>query len=381
MSKTDLYKTLGVSQNASAEDIKKAYRKLAMKHHPDKNPGDKNAEKKFREASEAYEILKDDQKRAAYDRYGSAAFEQGMGGPGAGPGGASGFGGFGFSANFSDIIDEMFGGMGGSGGRAEDFQQSGSDVRFNLEVSLEEAFKGTTARIKFPIGITCDKCNGLGSEGGLTPTNCSSCQGRGKTRYQQGFFTIEKSCNSCGGSGKTVTDPCRSCSGQGRVKREKNLEVKIPAGVEEGTRIRVSREGEAGLRGGPPGDLYVFISIRPHKLFKRQGGDLFCRIPIRMTTAALGGEIEVPCIDGSKGSLKIPAGTQSGQQFRLRGKGMSILRSSARGDLIIEAGVETPVNLTKKQKEILAQFEETTHQGQNSPESSGFFAKVKEFLG
>lgn len=379
MSKTDPYKTLGINQTASADEIKKAYRKLAMKYHPDKNPGDKSAEKKFREASEAYEILKDDQKRAAFDRYGHAAFEQGgMGGPGAGPGAASGFGGFGFSGSFSDIIDEMFGGLNG-GGREESFQQSGSDVRFNLEISLEEAFRGTTARIKFPIGMTCEKCNGLGSEGGLTPTNCSSCQGRGKTRYQQGFFTIEKSCNSCGGTGKTITDPCKGCSGQGRVRREKNLEVKIPAGVEEGTRIRVSREGEAGLRGGPPGDLYVFISIKPHKLFSRQGGDLFCRIPISMVTAALGGEIVVPCIDGGKASLKIPAGTQGGQQLRLRGKGMSVLRSTAKGDLIIEAGVETPVNLSKKQKEILAQFEETSQQEQNNPESTGFFAKVKEF--
>ena len=374
MANKDLYKTLGVSQSASPDEIKKAYRKLAMKYHPDKNPGDKTAEQKFRDIAEAYEILGDDQKKAAYDRYGSAAFEQGMGnGAGQGPG----FGGFGFSGNFSDIIDEMFGDLGG--GRADTFQQIGADVRFNLEISLDDAFKGTTARVKFTTGVSCDHCHGLGSQGGLAPSTCATCQGRGKTRYQQGFFTIERSCSTCGGSGKTIADPCRPCGGQGRVRREKNLEVKIPPGVEEGTRIRLTREGEAGLRGGPAGDLYVFLSIRPHRLFKRQGGDLFCRIPIPMITAALGGKIEVPCIDGSKSSLKIPTGTQGGQQFRLRGKGMSVLRSGVRGDLIIEAGVETPVNLTKKQKELLKQFEETSKQEENSPQSTGFFAKVKEF--
>ena len=375
MAKKDFYTILGVSQSASADEIKKAYRKLAMKYHPDRNPGDKVAEQKFREASEAYEILRDEQKRAAYDRYGSAAFEQGMGN-GAGPG--PGFGGFGFAANFSDIIDEMFGDL-GNGNRADSFQQSGSDVRFNLEISLEEAFRGTTARIKFSTGVACERCHGLGSEGGLAPTTCSTCQGRGKSRYQQGFFTIERSCSSCGGSGKTIADPCRTCSGQGRVRREKNLEVKIPAGVEEGTRIRVSREGEAGLRGGPAGDLYVFLSIRPHRFFKRQNADLFCRVPIPMTTAALGGEVEIPVLDGSKSAVKIPAGTQAGQQFRLRGKGMSVLRSSSRGDLIIEAGIETPVNLTKKQKELLKQFEEASQKEHNNPQSTGFFAKVKEF--
>ncbi|RZI46394.1 molecular chaperone DnaJ [Candidatus Finniella inopinata] len=375
MANKDFYKTLGVSQGSSPEDIKKAYRKLAMKYHPDKNPGDKAAEQKFRDVAEAYEILSDEQKKAAYDRYGSAAFEQGMGGGGgAGPG----FGGFGFSGNFSDIIDEMFGDLGGSG-RTDTFQQIGADVRFNLDISLDDAFKGTTARVKFTTGVPCDHCHGLGSQGGLAPTNCSACHGRGKTRYQQGFFTIERACNTCGGSGKTIADPCRPCGGQGRVRREKNLEVKIPPGVEDGTRIRLTREGEAGLRGGPAGDLYVFLSVRPHRLFKRQGADLFCRIPIPMTTAALGGEIEVPCVDGSKSSLKIPSGTQGGQQFRLRGKGMSVLRSSARGDLIIEAGVETPVNLSKKQKELLKQFEEASKKEENNPHSTGFFAKVKEF--
>lgn len=375
MSNKDPYKTLGVSQDASSDTIKKAYRKLAMQYHPDKNPGDKSADQKFRDVTEAYEILTDPQKKAAFDRFGSAAFDQNAGG---GPGGGSGFGGFGFSSNFSDIIDEMFGDLGG-GGRSESFQQTGSDIRFNLDISLEEAFKGTNARVKFATGILCDKCHGSGSAKGSSPTNCLSCKGRGKMRYQQGFFTVEKACNDCGGSGKTVSDPCRPCSGQGRIRKEKNLEVKIPAGVEEGTRIRVAREGEAGLRGGPSGDLYVFLSIRPHRLFRRQGADLFCKIPIPMTIAALGGDIEVPSIDGTRSALKIPIGTQGGQQFRMRNKGMSVLRSNARGDLIIEAGVETPVNLTKKQKDILKQFEEANIKEDNSPQSTGFFAKVKEF--
>ncbi len=384
MSQKDFYKTLGVSNTASADELKKAYRKLAMQYHPDKNPGDKKAEQKFRELSEAYDVLRDDQKRAAYDRYGAAAFEQGGFNPNAGAGGA-GFGGFGFSggfgANFADIIDEMFGDLGGGGGHTNGFQQPGSDVRFNLEISLEEAFKGTTARVKYSTGCACDTCKGLGSDGGSAPVVCSTCKGRGKSRSQQGFFTIERTCSTCGGIGKTIQNPCRGCSGTGKVRREKNLEVKIPAGVEEGTRIRVSKEGEAGLRGGPSGDLYVFLSIRPHRFFKRQAADIYCRVPITITTASLGGEIEVPSIDGSHTHLKITSGTQSGHQFRIRGKGMTTLRSSGRGDMIIEAMVETPVNLSKKQKELLKQFEEASKKESNNPQSTGFFAKVKEFWG
>jgi molecular chaperone DnaJ len=379
MSQKDFYKTLGVSNNASADELKKAYRKLAMQYHPDKNPGDKKAEQKFRELSEAYDVLRDDQKRAAYDRFGSAAFEQGGFNPNAG--GGAGFGGFGFSSgfgtNFADIIDEMFGDLGG--GRADAFQQSGSDVRFNLEISLEEAFKGTTARVKYTTGSPCDGCKGMGSEAGAPPVVCVTCKGRGKSRAQQGFFTIERTCHTCGGSGKMIQNPCRSCSGTGKVRREKNLEVKIPAGVEDGTRIRVAKEGEAGSRGGPAGDLYVFLSIRPHRFFKRQGADIYCRVPITMTTASLGGDIEVPSIDGSHTHLKITSGTQSGHQFRIRGKGMTTLRGSGRGDMIIEAMIETPVNLSKKQKELLKQFEEASKKESNNPQSTGFFAKVKEF--
>ncbi|MCX7338537.1 MAG: molecular chaperone DnaJ [Alphaproteobacteria bacterium] len=379
----DLYKTLGVSKTASSDDIKKAYRKLAMQHHPDRTKGDKKSEQKFREATEAYEILMDDQKRAAYDRYGSAAFEQGGFGnqqqqhPGGGFGFAGGQHG-GFGASFSDIIDEMFGDLGGSA-QADAFQQPGSDIRYNLEISLEEAFRGTTARVKYATGVACDPCKGTGSDGGAHPVMCPTCSGRGKTRLQQGFFTIERACHSCGGSGRMVSNPCRSCNGTGKTRREKNLEVKIPPGVEDGTRIRVSREGDAGLRGGHPGDLYVFLSISTHRFFKRQGHDIYCKVPITIITACLGGEIDVPSIDGSHVGIKVPSGTQSGHQFRVRSKGMSVIRNHARGDLIVEVTVETPVNLTKKQKEILKQFDETMQKEPNNPQSSGFFAKVKDF--
>ena len=384
MAKKDFYKTLGVSNTASAEEIKKAYRKQAMKHHPDRNPGDKTAEQKFRELSDAYDVLKDDQKRATYDRFGAEAFEQGGGAtshPGGGnPGFGFGFSGGGFSGNFSDIIDEMFGDFDGRGSAGSQlYKQPGSDIRFNLEISLEEAFKGSNARIKYTTAVACDTCKGSGSEANAAPITCTGCNGRGKTRFQQGFFTVERTCSTCNGAGSVISKPCRVCSGNGRTRREKNLEVKIPAGVEDGTRIRVTQEGEAGMRGGPPGDLYVFLSIRSHRFFKRQAADIHCRVPITMMTAALGGEIEVPSIDGSHAIVKIPAGTQSGHQFRLRGKGMSVLRSSSRGDMFIEAAVETPVNLSKKQKELLEQFSETSKKESNSPQSSGFFTKVKEF--
>lgn len=375
MAKKDYYEILGVAKTASADDLKKAYRKLAMKYHPDRNQGDKTAEAKFREISEAYDALKDDQKRAAYDRYGHAAFDQQNQ-----AGGRSGAGGFGFdfSGSFADIFDEMFSGMGGGQGQAE-ANLRGSDIRYNHEITLEEAFKGTTAKIKFVCANTCDTCKGSGAESGSSPVNCTMCHGRGRVRAQQGFFTIERTCSHCHGVGQIIEKPCRSCNSSGRTRREKTLEVKIPAGVDDGTRIRVGGAGEAGMRGGPAGDLYVFISVRPHRLFKREGNDIHCRIPITMSTAALGGEIEVPTIDGSRAKVKIPSGTQSGHQFRLKFKGMQLMRSSARGDMYLEAAVETPVNLTKRQRELLEEFEKETKHETTNPESDGFFKKVKEF--
>ena len=369
----DFYEILGVKHDARDDEIKKSYRKLAMKYHPDKNPGDKKAEEKFREATEAYEVLLDSQKRAAYDRYGHAAFQQQQ--QQGGGGSHHGFGG-----SFADIIDEMFGNAFHGGGGGAQANQSGADVRYNLDINLEEAYRGKTANIKFTTLVGCTSCKGSGGEAGSRPTNCTACHGRGKTRYQQGFFTIERTCATCGGAGQTIAKPCRPCNGSGRVRKEKNLEVKIPAGVDEGTRIRVTHEGEAGMRGAPNGDLYVFLNIKPHKLFKRQGSDILCKVPIQMVTAAMGGEIDVPTIDGSQANVKIPAGTQGGQQFRLKGKGMSILRTTGRGDMIIEAKVETPVSLSKKQKELLEEFSQLSKEEKNSPESQGFFAKVKDFF-
>jgi molecular chaperone DnaJ len=375
MAKQDYYEILEVARGASADDLKKAYRKLAMQYHPDRNPGDKAAEHKFKEVSEAYDVLKDEQKRAAYDRFGHAAFENG-GGP-RGPGGA-GAGDFGFASGFADIFDEMFGDFVG-GGRRTQANARGSDLRYNLEVSLEEAFKGTTAQIRVPTSVPCDSCNGSGSEAGSKPVTCTTCAGIGKVRAQQGFFTIERTCPSCGGVGRVIENPCKSCGGQGRVRREKTLSVNIPAGVEDGTRIRLAGEGEAGLRGSAPGDLYIFLTVSPHRLFQRDGANVQCRVPIAMTTAALGGQIEVPTIDGTRARISIPPGTQSGHQFRLRGKGMSVLRSQARGDMFIESVIETPVNLTKRQQELLKEFEHEGEQSKTSPESEGFFAKVREF--
>lgn len=377
MAKQDYYELLGLDRNATADDLKKAYRKLAMKYHPDRNPNDKAAEHKFKEISEAYEVLKDGQKRAAYDRFGHAAFDQ-SGGHGQRPGGAGGGFGFDFGGSFSDIIDEMFGDLNGGGRRASDVNTRGSDIRYNLEITLEEAFSGKTSKIKYTTGASCDACKGTGGENGASPVACTTCHGRGKIRSQQGFFTIERTCPRCQGLGQSIDKPCRPCGGMGRVQKEKNIDVKIPAGVDDGTRIRVSGAGESGIRGGPTGDLYVFLSVRSHRFFKRDASDIYCKVPIPMTTAALGGEIEVPTIDGSRTKVKIPAGTQSGHQFRLRGKGMSILRGSNRGDMYIESAVETPVNLTKKQRELLQQFNESGKYESTSPESSGFFAKVKE---
>ena len=372
MAKQDYYEILAVAKTASAEELKKAWKKLALQHHPDRNPGDKTAEHKIKEINEAYEILKDEQKRAAYDRYGHAAFENG----GAGPRG--GAGDFGFASGFADIFDEMFGEFSGARRNGQSSAR-GSDLRYNLEVSLEDAFSGTTAQIRVPTSVACDSCKGSGSDAGSRPITCTTCKGAGKIRAQQGFFTIERTCPSCSGAGRVIENPCKSCGGQGRTRREKTLSVNIPAGVEDGTRIRLSGEGEAGLRGSAPGDLYIFLSVSAHRLFQRDGANIFCRVPIPMTTAALGGQIEVPTVDGGRARVSIPAGSQSGHQFRLKSKGMSVLRSSVRGDMYIEAVVETPMNLTKRQQELLRDFERDAETAKTSPESEGFFAKVREF--
>jgi molecular chaperone DnaJ len=375
MAKRDFYEVLGVERGADAAALKSAYRKLAMKLHPDRNPGDAEAEAKFKEVNEAYDVLRDDDKRAAYDRFGHTAFEGG--GPGGAGAGAHGFD-FGGSG-FADIFDEMFGEfMGGRRGRQSNTR--GADLRFNLEVTLEEAFAGKQAKVRVPTSVACDDCGGSGAAGGADAVTCSMCRGAGKVRAQQGFFTVERACPTCHGAGKVIENPCRKCAGSGRIEKEKTLSVNVPAGIEDGTRIRVGGEGEAGLRGGPSGDLYIFVSIRLHRFFRREGADLQCRVPIPMTTAALGGSIEVPAIDGGRTRVNVPAGTQTGQQFRLKGKGMSVLRSNARGDMYVQAQVETPVSLTKEQQELLRQFEKAGGAGaKHSPESEGFFSRVKEF--
>ncbi len=373
MAKQDYYATLGVQRGANAEEMKKAYRKLAMQYHPDRNPGDAAAEHKFKEINEAYDVLKDDQKRAAYDRFGHAAFENG--GMGAGGGG----GGFGFEGGLGDIFEQMFGGArrGGGGGA-----QNGADIKVPVEIELKEAFTGTKANVHVTTRMSCDACNGTGSaDKGASADKCGTCGGAGRVRAQQGFFLVERTCPTCGGSGRVVRNPCRICAGSGTVPREKTLAVQIPAGVEDGTRIRLSGEGEAGLRGAPPGDLYVHVSVRPHEIFQRDGANIFCRVPLRMAQAALGGEIDVPAIDGSASRVKIPAGTQSGDQFRLRNKGFSVLRSTQRGDMYIQVAVETPQNLTRRQRELLEEFErESAGHKTGSPEHEGFFAKVKDFF-
>jgi molecular chaperone DnaJ len=371
MAKQDYYTTLGVQRGASAEDMKKAYRKLAMQYHPDRNPGDAKAEAKFKELNEAYDVLKDEQKRGAYDRFGHAAFENG----GPQQGGA----GFGFEGGLGDIFDQMFGGGGRRGGERT---QTGADLRAAVEIELSEAFTGTKANVRVPTRVTCDACAGSGSaDKNVSADTCGTCGGAGRVRAQQGFFLVERTCPTCGGSGRTIRNPCRVCSGAGTVPREKTLSVAIPAGVEDGTRIRLSGEGEAGGRGAPPGDLYVHVAIRPHDIFQRDGANIFCRVPLRMTQAALGGEVEVPTIDGSAAKVKIPAGTQTGDQFRLRAKGFSVLRSSQRGDMYIQVAVETPQSLTRRQRELLEEFEtEGKSHTAGSPEHEGFFAKVKEFF-
>ncbi|MBL8644442.1 MAG: molecular chaperone DnaJ [Rhodospirillaceae bacterium] len=370
MAKQDYYELLGVAKGASLDEVKKAYRKLAMQHHPDKNPGDKAAEAKFRDVNEAYDVLKDEQKRAAYDRYGHAAFDQN----GAGGGGGFGFGGFG------DIFEEMFGDMMGGGRRGRGGPARGQDLRYNMEITLEEAFHGKKAKITVPSSISCESCKGTGGKDGAAPKACPTCRGAGKVRSQQGFFTIERTCPSCGGAGQVISDPCPSCRGSGRTRKDKSLEVTIPPGVEEGTRIRLASEGEAGMAGAPPGDLYIFLSIAPHRMFQRDGANLFMRMPISMTTAALGGEVEVPCIDGARAKVTIPKGCQHGHRFRLKGKGMTVLRSTARGDYFLEAAVEVPVNLTDKQKKLLQDFEKESDRKTYSPETQGFFDRVKDFL-
>ena len=373
--KRDYYEILGVEKGADADTLKKAYRKLAMKYHPDKNPNDKQAEHNFKELNEAYDVLKDEQKRAAYDRFGHQAFENGGGRSSAG-----GHAGFDFNASsFADIFEDFFGG-GMGGGRSSSGGSNGAsrgqDLRYNLSISLEDAFSGKQETIKVTTAASCDSCDGSGAEAGSKPITCTTCNGAGKVRASQGFFTIERVCHSCQGAGKIIKNPCRKCAGSGRIRKEKSLLANIPAGVEEGTRIRLSGEGEAGFRGGPDGDLYIFLSVKPHPFFIRDSNNLLCKIPIPFTTAALGGAIEAPTIDGSKVKVNIPEGTQSGHQFRLRSKGMSALRGN-RGDMYIQVLVETPVNLNKKQKELLKEFDKS---GNNtSPESEGFFKKVKDF--
>ena len=374
MAKSDYYATLGVAKDASADDLKRSYRKLAMQFHPDRNPGDATAEAKFKDVSEAYDILRDDQKRAAYDRYGHAAFEQG------GPGGFGG--GFDFSASdLGGIFDQVFGDMMG-GRRGGGRQRTGGDIRQAVEIDLAEAFTGTKANLRVPTRVTCDSCAGTGSEDKTRPAEtCTTCQGQGKVRAQQGFFLIERTCPTCNGTGKTIRQPCRVCHGAGTVQRERQLQVTIPAGVEDGTRIRVQGEGEAGGQGVPNGDLYVHVAIRPHAFFQREQANVLMRVPLRMAQAALGGDIEVPVVDGTKAKVKIPPGTQTGDQFRLRGKGFSVLRSTARGDMFIQVAVETPQHLTARQRELLEQFEtEGQKDTKGSPENAGFFAKVREFF-
>lgn len=371
MAKQDYYETLGVGRDADGDAIKRAYRTLAKELHPDRNPGDADAERRFKEINEAYDVLKDPDKRAAYDRFGHGAFD------GTGPG--AGAGGFDFSGGFADIFDEMFGEfMGGRGGRRQAATR-GADLRYNLDITLEDAFVGKQTKVTVNASAMCESCHGSGAAGGAEPVSCPTCQGHGQVRAQQGFFTVQRTCPTCHGAGRVIDDPCRECAGAGRVNREKSLSVTVPSGIEDGTRIRVAGEGEAGLRGGPSGDLYIFITIKPHRFFRRDGANIQCRVPIPMTTAALGGTIEVPTIDGSRARVNVPAGTQSGHQFRLRGKGMSVLRSSARGDMYVHAQVETPVNLTKDQRELLKKFAEAGGGETQSPESDGFFSKVKEF--
>ncbi|MGD9916797.1 MAG: molecular chaperone DnaJ [Paenirhodobacter sp.] len=376
MAKRDFYEVLGIAKGASAEEIKKAYRAKAKELHPDRAQDNPNAEAQFKEVNEAYDVLKDADKKAAYDRFGHAAFEGGMGG---GPRGG-GYGQGDFASAFSDVFEDLFGDFmggrgGGPGGRTR--ATRGSDLRYNMRVTLEEAFKGAQKTINVPGSSACTACNGTGAEGGAEPQTCPTCSGLGKVRAQNGFFTVERTCPTCGGAGQVVKNPCHVCHGAGRVEKERTLSVNIPAGVETGTRIRLAGEGEAGMRGGPAGDLYIFIEVREHAIFQRDGVNLYCRVPVSLISAALGGEVEVPTIDGGRSRVKVPAGSQSGRQMRLRGKGMPALRGGGTGDMVIEMAVETPVNLTSRQKELLREFEKI--EAENNPEGASFFKKVKHF--
>jgi molecular chaperone DnaJ len=370
MAKRCYYESLAIERTAGEAEIKTAFRKQAMQCHPDRNPGDKEAEHRFKEINEAYEVLKDPDKRAAYDRFGHAAFEHG------GAGTASGFGAD-FATTFSDIFDDLFG-MGGRRGRGSG-RERGADLRYNMEIGLHEAYVGKTAQIRIPTSVTCEVCSGSGAKTGSKPKACPMCGGHGRVRQAQGFFTLERTCPNCQGRGQVIESPCASCSGSGRVTRERTLSVNIPPGVEDGTRIRLAGEGEAGVRSGPAGDLYIFLSIGSHPFFQREGADLHCRVPVSMVTAAVGGEFEVPTIDGGQTRVKVPEGTQSGQRFRLPGKGMPVLRARQSGDMYVQIVVETPQNLTKKQRDLLAEFDQLSSSA-TQPESSGFFGKVKDFL-
>jgi len=377
----DYYKTLGIDKNANADEIKKAYRKMAMKYHPDQNKDNKEAEAKFKEVNAAYDVLKDDDKRAAYDRFGEAAFDGSMGGGGAG--GGNPFGGGFQGGNFSDIFEDMFGDfMGGQGGqRGSGGAMRGSDMQYAMDIALEDAYNGIEKTITIPINSTCEGCKGSGSEKGDKAENCPTCKGQGRVRAQQGFFTVERACSTCGGQGSVIKNPCKKCSGAGRTRKEKTLKVNVPKGIEGGRRIRLSGEGEAGTRGGPSGDLYILVGTKSHKFFKRDGANLYCRVPIAMTKATLGGEIEVPTIAGKRTSMKIPGGTQTGQQFRLKEQGMTVLNSKTKGDMYIEIFVETPVNLNKKQQDMFKTLDKdlSGKDGKkHSPESSGFFDRMKD---
>jgi len=368
MAKRCYYEVLEVDRTAGDGELKAAFRKLAMKWHPDRNPGDKSSEARFKEINEAYEVLKDADKRAAYDRFGHAAFEHGGHGP-------AGFG-TDFGSAFSDLFEGIFG---MSAGRTRSGRERGADLRYNMEIRLEEAYSGKTAQVRIPTSVTCEACSGSGAKAGTRPKACPTCGGQGRIRHAQGFFTLERTCPSCQGRGQVIDSPCASCSGSGRVTRERTLSVNIPPGVEDGTRIRLAGEGEAGTRGGPSGDLYIFLSIGAHPFFQREGADLHCRAPISMVVAALGGELEVPTIDGGNTRVKVPEGTQSGRRFRIHGKGMPVLRSKQAGDMYVQVVVETPQKLTKRQRELLSEFERLSSK-ETQPESSGFFGKVKDFL-
>ena len=376
MSKRDYYEILGCSKTASESELKKAFRSKAKELHPDRNSGNSAATEKFKKVNEAYDILKDPEKRAAYDRYGHAAFDGSMGG-GFSSGGASNGD---FASAFSDVFEDLFGDfMGGGNSRSNSSQRAnrGADLRYNMQISLKHAFSGKKTNIDVPTSVLCDTCQGTGAQSGAAPTSCPTCSGIGKVRAQQGFFTVERTCPTCAGKGQIIKNPCRLCSGQGRVDKSKKLSVNIPPGVETGTRIRLAGEGEAGIRGGQPGDLYIFIEVEKHSIFEREGNDLFCRIPITMTTAALGGDLEAPTLDGGKTRVKIPQGSQNNKQLRLKGKGMPSIRGSSKGDLYIEILVETPVNLNAEQIQLLKQFENSCRD--NNPANKDFFSKVKNF--